>query len=281
MRSRVPISVVAVVFATAAAVRGQVVNFHDAFNQALFTYNYDAAHNYSSQIYTGQGAAPDPGDNDWNGFGGFNRAAWPATAVTSAGFPSPVTLSITYGFDTGGVYNYSDNVGHNLVQGLPGFLMGNAAAVDSTNPGAGTAVAPMGTFILHNVAAGTYTLYLYGADYDNDRGTTFALDPANGGSPAGGIASTLNDQSSPGVTLAFSQGANYVIFNDVHPDAAGNITGSFIPNPADGVGNSNLSGEADFNGLQLITAPEPAAWQLALLALPLVRRRSGSARIVF
>jgi hypothetical protein len=267
---------VAAIVAVATTARAQVVNIHNAFNAALFTYNYDAAHNYSSQVYTGQGAAPDPGNNGWNGFGGFSRGTWPAAAITSAGAASPVRLSVSYGFDTGGVYNYSDNVGHNLAQGLPAFLLGNAAAVDSTNPGAGTAAAPMGGFVLHNVPADTYTLYLYGADYNNDRGTTFALDPSNGGSPDGGISSTLNDQSPPGVTLAFSEGANYVIFNNVHPDSAGNITATFIPNPADGVGNSNLPGEADFNGLQLIAAPEPAASALALFALvTMARRRRG------
>ena len=139
----------------------------------------------------------------------------------------------------------------------------------------------MGTFVLHNVAAGAYTLYLYGADYNNDAGTSFSLAPANGGSADAGIASTLNDQSSPGVTLAFSQGANYVIFNNVQPDSAGNIAGTFIPNPADGVGNSNLSGEADFNGLQLIAAPEPVAAALALsafVALSVVRQRGSSSK---
>jgi hypothetical protein len=275
MRLYVLIGIFAGSSTLAVTAGGQVVNFHDAFNAALFSVNYDAAHNFSSQVYTGQGAAPDAGDNDWNGFGGFTRATWPSAAITSAGSTSPLTLSVTYGFDTGGVYNYSDNVGHNLVQGLPEFLMGNAAAVDSTNPGAGTASAPMGTFVLNNVAPGTYTLYLYGADYDNDRGTTFALAPANGGSPAGGIASTLNDQSSPGVTLAFSQGANYVIFNNVQPDPTGNIAGTFIPNPADGVGNANLPGEADFNGLQLVAAPEPVAAALAFCGSALlIRRRS-------
>ena len=276
MRTRLPIHAIAMLLMMASMAQAQVVNFHDAFNQALFSFNYDAAHNYSSQIYSGQGAASDPGNNDWNGFGGFSRGTWPASAITSAGLTSPVTLSVTYGFDSGGVYNYSDNVGHNLAQGLPAFLLGNAAAVDSSDPGAGTAAAPMGTFVLHNVAAGTYTLYLYGADYDNDRGTTFALDPADGGTPDGGISSTLNDQSAPGVTLAFSEGANYVIFNNVHPDSAGNITATFIPNPADGVGNSNLSGEADFNGLQLIPTPEPAASALGLFALAALFRRRGA-----
>jgi hypothetical protein len=272
MAIRVPIIVVAAILATASLARAQVVNFQDSFNAALFTFGYDAAHNYSSQLYSGQGAAPDPGDNRWNGFGGFNRATWPSI-VTSSGAASGITLSVDYGFDTGGVYNYSDNIGHNLVQGLPEFLMGNAAAVDMTHPGAGTATAPMGTFILQNVAPGTYTLYLYGADYNNDRGTSFGLDPSNGGTPDQGLSSTLNDQSAPGVTLAFSEGANYVIFTNVHPDAGGNISGSFIPNPVDGIGNSNLPGEADFNGLQLIATPEPALAVIVIAGYVVVVRR--------
>jgi hypothetical protein len=272
MRLYLPAVTFVVGVVAAAAAHGQAVDFHDAYNAALFTFNYDAAHNYSSQVYAGQGAYSDPGDNHWNGFGGFTRATWPSI-VTSAGSASSVTLSVNYGFDTGGVYNYSDNIGHNLVQGMPEFLMGNAAAVDMTHPGAGSASAPMGTFILQNVAPGTYTLYLYGADYNNDRGTGFALDPANGGTPDQGIASTLNDQSAPGVTLAFSEGANYVFFTNVHPDSAGNITGSFIPNPADGVGNSNLPGEADFNGLQLIATPEPAIVAIVIAGYVVVVRR--------
>ena len=276
MRLRTSIAAFGLGIAVAAvAAQGQVVNFHDAFNTALFSYNYDAAHNFSSLVYVGQGAYSDPGDNHWNGFGGFTRATWPSV-VTSTGSPSPVTISVTYGLDAGGVYNFSDNIGGNTVQGMPEFLVGNAAAVDSNHPGAGNANNPMGTFVLHNVAAGAYTLYLYGADYNNDAGTAFSLAPVNGGSADAGISSTLNDQSPPGVTLAFAEGANYVVFQNVHPDSNGDIAGAFAPNPQAGVGNTNLPGEANFNGLQLVAVPEPATIGVAFWGFALLLRRRRS-----
>jgi hypothetical protein len=38
----------------------------------------------------------------------------------------------------------------------------------------------------------------------------------------------------------------------VTPDVTGTITGTWAPNPADGVGNPNMAGEGNFNGFQLV-----------------------------
>jgi hypothetical protein len=141
--------------------------------------------------------------------------------------------------------------------------------VNSGSPGVGTASNPLGGFILHNVTAGTYNLFLYGQNYDATRGAAFSLAAANGGTAVGGITSTLNT----GNRNSFVLGDNYVEFLGVTPDANGNISGLWgaVSNPLSG-----LSGEGDFNGLQLVTVPEPGA--IALLGLGLtglffVRRR--------
>ncbi|MDB6066736.1 MAG: hypothetical protein JWR26_2944 [Pedosphaera sp.] len=264
----------------AAAARAQVINFHDANVGTIPGYN---------QLYFGQGAYSDPGNNVWNGFSaatyagggpgstlffGYNNpypasggnpgnpyAAYgtngivtgsgsvifgsagttppgttPAGNVTSSGVLSPITLKMNYGFDNGATAN--------ATLGQPSWLFADAAVV---NNGA------TGTFELDHVPAGTYTIYLYGANYDDDRGTSFTV---SSGTAHNGISGTLNDNAPHGSgtspASAFVEGINYVIFNSVHPDASGTISGTWFPNPADGVGNSNLSGEGDFNGMQLV-----------------------------
>ena len=103
--------------------------------------------------------------------------------------------------------------------------------------------------------ANTYGLYLYGANWNNSRGTLFAV---SSGNAHNGIAATLNDTlTSP--AASFVEGENFVIFENVTPDANGNIHISAFPNPKDGVGNFNLADEADFCGVQLIFNPPPTA----------------------
>lgn len=259
-----------------------VINFHNAYNYAAGTSGPGYSPPlYNSIVYTGQGAFADPGNNSWNGFGGgfpgydnngFRLKALNGPNKTSSGGSTPVTLEVVYGFDNGGLPNFADGAGGNTLQGTPAFITGQQAGVNSGSPGAGTATAPRGTFTLHHVPAGVYTLYLYGANYDNDRGTTFVLP---GGVAHNAVDSTLNDHTAPGTSITFGEGKNYVIFNNVTPDANGDIAGSYIPNPLDGVGNSNLSGEGSFNGLQLISVPEPGALGLIALggAAALAKRR--------
>lgn len=287
MRRRTSIAVLGLGLGMPVAAGAQVINFHDAFNYAGYisstASNYTADTNWASLNYAGQGAYSDPGNNTWNGFGvgnsthpvNFNTSS--GHNLSSSGTPTSVGLTTTYsGGDNGAIYNFADNAGGNTLQGKPAFLLGTAAVANGTDP--------TETFVLDHVPAGTYKLYLYGANYDNDRGTLFAV---NSGTADMGITGTLNGNPTHDSNLvpapSFVEGANYVVFNNVVPDSNGNITITATPNPADGVGNANLPGEADVNGLQLINTtaaaiPEPAS--LGLLCLGgtglLTRRRRRS-----
>jgi len=282
----------------------QVVNFHDDNNGGVWVAavsgNYD-------ELFAGQGAYADPGNDIWNGFGVFGHSTmygstffwsgspgssgpwpqqygnpgnpyaayntnWPAIAskwvsssgsslfdysgsptvsgnATSAGQWTPITLSVICAYDNGGIGSPAvGSYDSALPNGSPGFLLGCAALTNGS--GAAKAV-----FTLHKVPAGTYGLYVYGADYDNNRGTVFSV---NSGNAHNGIAATLNGRNGAPAST-FVEGQNFVIFENVTPDASGNITITALPNPQDGVGNSNLPEEADVNGFQLIFNPPPTA----------------------
>ena len=211
-------------FGLPALLHAQVVNFHNAQTVGVFV---------------GQGADPDPGNNTWNAFAASGVAT--SGNLTSSGGSTPITLTATYGFSNG-IVNAAD-------QGMPQYLLGNEAGVNGANP--------LGTFTLNNVPAGAYRLFLYGTNFDHNRGTTFTV---SSGAPDGGVSSTLNN-----TITSFIEGNNYVVFNNVQPDSSGKISGTFFPNPADGVGNNNLSGEGSLNGLQLVRVPEPASAALLML----------------
>ena len=288
-----------------SAAQAQVYNFQHASVGTIPGYN---------QLYFGQGAYADPGNNVWNGFsagtyagggpgstlfygpgnpypavggnpgnpyaaygvhgnlstaghvlfgtGGTidasgNPTSVPAGNATSAGLLSPITLSANFGFDNGAT------AGATL--GQPSWLLSSAAVSNGANP--------LETFTLHHVPFGTYLLYCYGANYDNNRGTLFSV---SSGSAHNGIDATLNaNNGGPG--QSFSEGANFVYFLGVTPDANGDITINALPNPMDGVGNGNLPGETDVNGFQLVMVPEPSTLSILGLGLGsvwLLRRRS-------
>src|SRR4029077_17542687 len=145
--------------------------------------------------------------------GSGNPTSVPAGKATSRGFLSPVTLSMNYGFDNGAT------AGSTL--GTPSWLLTCAAVVNGASPGVGTASNPLGSFTLHHVAAGTYNLFLYGENYDANRGAAFSLAAANGGIPVGGLTSTFNTGNRNSLVL----GDNYVEFVGVTPDANGDISG--------------------------------------------------------
>lgn len=292
----------------APAVQAQlVVNFHEAQSGYNFGARYATSGGYNL-LYYGQGAYSDPGNNIWNGFGGYAGpgstafygpglldnpqqpgnpgnpyAQWgsgnasgntlfsptnpgaggSAANATSRGTISPVTLSLTYGFDNGAADAATK-------QGTPAFLFSEAAVVNGASPGVGTAANPLGAFGLHNVPTGTYDLFLYGANHNNDRGAAFSV---SSGTALDGISSTLNlDNGQP--AQSFILGATYVEFIGVTPDAGGNITGTWgaVTNPTSG-----NSGEGDFNGLQLVqVVPEPSTLSflgLGLAGLFALRRR--------
>ncbi len=285
---------------------GQVYNFHDAFNVQgsvnggaynLLYIGQGAYSDTGNNFWNGFGTygAPGPGTEWFYGplrpyttYGGATPgnpyAAWfasgwqsangypivfgsggtidgsgnPTTVVagnvTSSGLATPVTLSISYDHDNG-----AGTISASLVQGTPGFILGEAAIAP---PGI------TGTFSLHNVPAGTYDLYLYGANYDDDRGARFIVN---------GQTSIVNnnpavDGTHPGTM--FDLGANYTVYHNIAPDGGGTISGTWdgvFTNP-----NTGQSGEGDFNGLQLVLIPEPGTFALlglGLAGLFVIRRR--------
>jgi hypothetical protein len=304
MKRRLLFNSAAISALMACGASAQVVNFHDAANNALSFPGVGY-----SELYAGQGAYPDPGNNIWNGFGGYggyqttdvysgeagSGSVWPqpvgnpgnpyalydstssspisstgpalfdyATGSSSASGNStsgsqwtPITLaSVTYAGDNGNIGNNNGGIQN----GAPAFLLGVAATNSlnsATNGGSGI---PNVTVVLGTVPAGTntYGLYVYGANHANDSGTTFSLAAANGGNAHNGISSTLNSQNGvPAPT--FVEGQNFVIFENVTPDSSGDITITGAPNAQAGAGNTNVTGEADFNGLQIIINPLPTA----------------------
>jgi autotransporter-associated beta strand protein len=280
----------------ASGAMGQVVNFHDAYNNFPLT-SYAGITGPSSycELFAGQGAYADPGNDVWNGFGysyGYqstyfysdspgSSGNWPqqygnpgnpysaynygsgwisstgsslfdfATGSASAsgnasssGQFTPITLAVNaFGTDSGNPAAY----GLTTVNGSPSFLLLN----DALNTGA----SPNEVFTLQNVPAGTYGLYLYGVNYGNNAGTKFSV---SSGSAHNGIDATLNGQDGSPAS-SYVEGQNFVIFQNVTPDAGGNITITASPNPQAGVGNNNVAGETDVNGFQLIFNPPPTA----------------------
>jgi PEP-CTERM motif len=276
------------------AAHGQVVNFSDASNGQWNGYDL---------IYYGQGAYSDPGNNIWNGFGQYpgpgstffygpsnpdnpnlsgnpgNPYGWsnagPASGsnlfspahyaaanagnATSAGALSSVTLTLSYASDNGWGNVGVDPDGN----GSPSFLVGEAAIVSGSN---------LGTFTLNNVAAGTYDLFLYGANYDYTRGAAFTI-TEGGGTAAGGFTSALNGVHG-GTKDSFTLGDDYVEFTGITVGADGTISGTWGDPGQNSV--SGLSGEGDFNGLQLVAVPEPSTWAflgLGIAGMLAARRR--------
>jgi len=284
-----------------ASAHAQVINFQHASQGTIPGYN---------QLYFGQGAYSDPGNNVWNGFsagtyagggpgstlffgpgnpypssggspgnpyaayganghqttsghvlfgtggtvdGAGNPTSVPAGNATSSGFLSPITLSADFGGDNGATGG--------ATLGTPSWLLSSAAISSGLE-----------TYTFHNVPAGTYMLYAYGANYDNDRGTLFSV---NTGAAHNGINATLNQANGTRPGQSFIEGVNYVYFLNVTPDVNGDIVVHAVANPADGVGNPNLSGEADVNGFQLVFVPEPGTVTLLGLGIAgmLVARR--------
>jgi hypothetical protein len=191
----------------------------------------------------------------------FSPADYSSTTAgnaTSAGSHSPVTIPVmTYGANS---YNVTevDALGNATAAGqtapartnVPVMLFTSTAVVNGANPGAGTAANPWGLMVLSNVPPGTYDLYLYGANYDGTRGATFTVDS---GTPTNGIYQTMNPYaaSGSGPETNFVLGVDYTIYNNVTPDADStiHITWGAVSNIFSG-----LTGEGDFNGLQLVPA---------------------------
>jgi hypothetical protein len=276
----------------------QVVNFMDASQ----SYHYYGGYNV---LYYGQGAYSDPGNNVWNGFGNYggpgstdfygggnpdsahgsvpggnpgNPYAWhngtsstganlfsPANSgasnvgnATSSGTYTPITISLNYGFDNGSQGSET--------QGTPNWVLSEAALVNNGN---------VGTGVLANIPYPTVSLYFYGANYDFTRGATFAI-TTGGGTAVGGFTSTINPNANAGSGPgdSFILGSDYVEFTGVTPvDGTVDFSWSGVSNPISG-----LSGEGDFNGVQIVATPEPTTLAMigvgAATLLTLRRRKA-------
>jgi hypothetical protein len=205
-----------------------------------FTLNFAVAPNSTAaNVYVGQGAYSDSTNNVWNPFPGGSGTPT-GFALTSSSNQTLVTASLIFGFNNGS--------GNGVTNGTPSWLVSFEDAVNAGSPGIGTPGAPMGQVTLQNVPQGPYKLYLYGQNYDGNRGSVFALAPVNGGVADNGINATKNTQRAD-MSPVLTEGDNYVFFRGVTPDPSGTITVTYIPNPA-----GTLTGEAPFNGLQLVGA---------------------------
>ncbi|HEY4415495.1 MAG TPA: LamG-like jellyroll fold domain-containing protein, partial [Verrucomicrobiae bacterium] len=226
------------------------VNFMDA---AQAGYTVDNGNNWTNVVYQGLGAYPDaPVNTNWNGFGQFPNGYLPefnstvSPQVASDGTLTPITLSLIYGFDSGSLYYGPPDSGYvgNTAQGDPSLMLGECAVVNGSSPGYIT---------FSNVPPGSYSLYLYAANVNNDRGATFNF---TSGSPLGGTNVVINADPGSGPASNFVYGVTYVIYTGVAPDTNGVITGTWGPvsNPISG-----NTGEGDFNGLQLVRVSGPVA----------------------
>jgi autotransporter-associated beta strand protein len=248
----------------------KTINFMEAGQGYSAINNGGAVYN---QLYYGQGAYTDPGNNVWNGFGNYGGPG--STAFFGSGNPnsnppgnpgnpyaqwgvgngsnsngtvkfdptnpgvnagnaysdgtlSPITFSAYFTGQNGGVGNST--------QGQPNYITSTAALVSN---------GAVGTFTLSGVPSGAYDLFLYGSNYDNTRGAAFTV---SSGVAYNGVSSAINSNTG-GQVNNFTLGQDYVEFVGVTP-SSGVISGTFsaVTNP-----NSGLSGEGDFNGLQLVS----------------------------
>ncbi len=193
--------------------------------------------------YSGQGAYSDAGHNYWNPMV-LNGTTAIATNSDGATI-SAITLSDT----SPSSYNGGNGAGtqgtpRGLISGF--FLENNGTARTET---------------LHNVPAGTYNLFLYGANAGQDRGVIFT---ASVGATSYGTNSTVNlNAFAPenyNNDTAFIAGTNYVEFTNLVVSAGGTITFTYTANNTinrpTGLANQDYSGsngEGDFDGLQLVT----------------------------
>ena len=292
MKSLIKVGVVTCAFSLPVAAKASVVNFGES-SQGYSVYTATGDYN---ALYYGQGAYSDPGNNVWNGFGRYGGPGSTAfygsgrtdsnvgSSIMPAGNPgnpyaftngngtasgtnlfsptnsgasnvgnansngtlSPVTLTLS-------TITNENGAGNMGAQATPGFLLSTADLVLGST---------LGTFSLGDVPAGTYDLFLYGANFDGTRGAAFTV---SSGTPLDGFTSTTNPNANAGSgpLTSYVLGGDYVEFMNVTP-TAGIISGTW------GAGSnpiSTLSGEGDFNGLQLVSVPAPVPEPMLSLSI--------------
>lgn len=218
-----------------------------------FVVNFNAAPgSAAANVYAGPGAYADNPANlntNWNPYSGISGTAT-ALAFDTASNQTLVTSTLIFGFNNTGVTASPPGTPPN---GDPTYMVGTEDAVNAGSPGIGTSLNPTGQFVISSLPRGSYSLYLYGENYDGDRGSLFALSPINRGSPDRGIIATtngiVNGLNAPHTHANLVEGDNYVFFHQVVPDPSGTITGTYVPNANPLSGNN---GEAPFNGLQVV-----------------------------
>jgi hypothetical protein len=280
----------------ACGASAQVVNFHGDYNYALYETPVVPAGYIYHELFAGQGAYPDPGNNIWNGFNshtiGFQSTYWYSGPAGSGGlwpqqYGNPGNpyaffggtsstgaslFSFSSGSPTGtGNANSAGQISPitisiaNAAGDFGGVWYQNASTTPEVNGSpqflSGSCILanganPVLVTTLGNVPDGTYGLYIYNTTEYNDRGATWTLEAANGGFPHNGIATAVNEDNPDGV-----------------PDPNGFVEGgnfviyeNVVP---DSSGNIVISGtaitnphsgnsdETDLNGIQLIYNPLP------------------------
>ncbi|HEX3799699.1 MAG TPA: LamG-like jellyroll fold domain-containing protein [Verrucomicrobiae bacterium] len=201
--------------------------------------------NVATNVYVGQGAYSDPGNNVWNPFPAASGTAT-APALSSTSNQTLVTATLTYGFNNGATAN--------TTQGTPSYLLAFEDAVNAGSPGIGTSLQPEGQIQFKGLPQGSYTIYLYAGNYDGNRGSIFSINPINGGVADGGTndaenGSVIGGNAIANGTCTFAEGDNYVFFRGVTPDPTGLVTVTYI---SDTNAISGFSGEAPFDAAQVI-----------------------------
>jgi beta-mannosidase len=202
------------------ALRAQVINF-------------DVPGGESGGVnYSGQGACSDAGHNYWNPVVG--------NGTTGAGTNSDGATLSSITFTEAQSKNYEgDSPG---TQGTPHALEYWWADASSLS---------VQTCALNNVPSGTYNLFLYGKNGDQnyaDRGTIFTVSV---GGTSYGSKSTVNS-----ITSSFTAGNDYVEFSNIVVGQGGVITFTYTANtnvvrPSGSSDYSGTNNQGNFNGLQL------------------------------
>jgi len=175
----------------------------------------------SGTNYSGQGAYTDTGNNFWNSVTSTSGGSGFLASDGTTSTGISISVSGTSGLGTGGHPAFAD------------LLLYDYLYVNGTTPA---------TFTISGLTPGlAYSFYFYdqaGGSGASNRGATFVLN---------GSSQTMTGNLSG----SFVNGTNYLVFNDTPGGTS--LSGSFVHNPG--------SGEAEFNGLQIVAAvPEPSAY---------------------